>query len=825
MGKRSDSSDAGVDRRRFLVGAGAVGALGLAGCLGGGDTPTDGDTTVPTGETPANGDTPGETPTEEPVTPTSTPTPRDLNVLVISVTNGHTGHPTGEGIEAVKDIAESIASERGFVVGYSVDVVADHGEYADTTPREFPRTVADLGEYDVIVNNNSNDASPPDSTDTLLFDDEQAAAFESYVRSGGGVAALHAASACQTIDSTYTDILGAYFNEETTAPRIQEMTLAVTDRTHPSTRHLPAEWVVETEMYSWYDDPRGDVHVLASVDETTYDGPASPGNGHRHPVAWCRNVGAGRSWYTQLGHRPERFEDEAFLRHLRGGIEWAAGIADGDASGTVWESYEKTQLVGDTESPSVVTVAPGGDVYYVDRTEYNDVEDSTEELRVIPEGVGESWTAIELPVADRRLPGLRSFVLDPAFEDTRRVYLYYHPPMDEIEEGHFRLSRFEMRSGLRELDPDSEEVILEVPKYEFAVDTERGGHCGGNLAWGPDGEELYLTTGDDTYWDASDFYTPIDEREGRAWNDAQRTSGNTNDFRGSVLRIRPTEDGGYEVPEDNLFTAENGYGEEIEAGLVKPEIHAMGFRNPYRMAVDSETGVPYVADYGPDAPDWDSDRGPQGVTEYTRVDEPGFYGWPYFTGDAVPYREYDFGTGEPGDPFDPEGPTNDSPNNDGLAELPPALGTQLVSPRDWERYLEYPSAWEPHMPYDALGEVPFPQVAGGSPMVATVYRREESHGSGGLSGYFDGKVFVMDRGRGWVKYLTYGEDGDLVDVEPFLPATEFRQPMDMAIGPDGALYVAEWGSGYEGPNDDSGIHRIERTAVDEPSSKSSRASR
>jgi hypothetical protein len=374
-----------------------------------------------------------------------------------------------------------------------------------------------------------------------------------------------------------------------------------------------------------------------------------------------------------------------------------------------------------------------------------------------------------------------------------------------------------MRSGLLELDPDSEEVILEVPKYEFDIDTERGGHCGGNLAWGPDGEELYLTTGDDTYWDASDFYTPIDEREGRAWNDAQRTSGNTNDLRGSVLRIRPTEGGGYDVPGDNLFTETNGYAEEIESGLVRPEIYAMGFRNPYRMAVDPETGVPYVADYGPDAGDWDPDRGPQGVTEYTRLGEPGFYGWPYFTGDAVPYRDYDFGTGESGDPFDPENPTNDSPNNDGLAELPPALGTQLVSPRDWERYLEYPSAWEPHMPYDALGEVPFPQVAGGSPMVATVYREAESHGSGGLSGCFDGKVFVMDRGRGWVKYLTYGEDADLVDVEPFLPGTEFRQPMGMAIGPEGALYVAEWGSGYEGPNGDSGIYRIERTAVDEPS--------
>ncbi len=802
--------DGDAGRRRFLKGIGSLGVIGLAGCFGDDgstDTPTEAGTDTPT-DTP-----PGRTTTDT-TAPPDTPTPRTLDALVVTETNGHTGHPTEEGIAAVEDLVAEIAADRGFVVGTSVDHVADDTgapAHVDAGPAEFPRDVETLSGYDVVVLNNCNDTTPPQGEGSLLFDDEQAGAFADYVRSGGGVVAVHASSVCQTADSTYTDVVGAYFDEETTSPRVQDVTFTVTDRTHPSTAHLPAEWEVSTEVYTFLENPRGDVHVLASIDQTSYDGPILGGNGHRHPMVWCRNVGAGRSWYTQLGHTADRFDDPAFLQHLRGGIEWAAGLVDGDASGTVRDAYEKTRLVADSESPSVVTVAPGGRVYYVDRTEFNDVEGATEEIRVVNEEAGESRTVIELPVANRRLPGLRSFVLDPEFEDTRRMYLYYHPPMDEIDEGHFRLSRFTMESGLLELDPDSEEIIMEVPKYEFDIDDARGGHCGGSLSWGPDGEQLYLTTGDDTYWDASDFYTPVDERDGREWNDAQRTSGSTADLRGSVLRISPNEDGSYEVPDGNLVDTIDGGSE----GEVAPELYATGFRNPYRMAVDPESGVPYVADYGPDAGAWNADRGPPGTTEYARVDEPGFYGWPYFTGDAVPYREYDYGTGESGRIFDPEGPTNDSPNNDGLTELPPAKGTMIASPYNWSTYLEFPDAWAEHVPYERsdLDSVPFPQVTGGSPLVGTVFRDREGYGSGALSAYFDGKVLFMDRAGGWIKYATV-DDGSLVDVEPFLPGTEFTSPMDLTVGPEGALYVVEWGSNYHGPNADSGIYRVETVRRD-----------
>jgi len=805
-------------RRRVLKGIGALGVMGLAGCFGDGsstETPAGSDSST---DTPSAPTTPSDAPPDTTAppdtrTPTQTPTPQTIDLLVVTETNGHTGHPTEEGIRTVEELVAEIASEREFVVGTSVDHVADDAgapAYADTEPTAFPRDVETLSAYDLVVLNNCNDTTPPQGTGSLLFDDDQAEAFAAYVRSGGGVVGIHASSVCQTADSPFTDIVGAYFHEETTSPRVQDVTYTVTDRTHPSTAHLPAEWDLSTEVYTFLENPRGDVHVLASVDQTTCDGPTMAGNGHRHPMVWCQSVGAGRSWYTQLGHTADRFEDPAFRQHLRGGIEWAAGLVDGDASGTAWDAYEKTQLVDDTGSPSVMKVAPSGRVYYVDRTEFNDVEGATEEIRVITEESGQSRTVIELPVAERRLPGLRSFVLDPEFEDTRWMYLYYHPPMDEIEGGHFRLSRFRMEPGLLELDPDSEEIIVEVPKYEFDIDDPRGGHCGGNLAWGPDGEQLYLTTGDDTYWDASDFYTPIDERDGREWNDAQRTSGSTADLRGSVLRINPTEDGSYEIPEGNLIDAIDGASE----GEVAPELYATGFRNPYRMAVDPESGVPYVADYGPDAGAWNADRGPPGTVEYARLDEPGFYGWPYFTGDAVPYREYDYGTGESGRIFDPESPTNDSPNNDGLAELPPAMGTMIASPYNWSNYLDFPDAWAEHVPYERndLDSVPFPQVTGGSPMVGTVFRDREEYGSDGLSGYFDGKVFLMDRGGEWIKYATVDDAGTLVDVEPFLPDTAFTKPMDLTIGPEGALYVVEWGSDYHGPNADSAIYKIESVA-------------
>ncbi|MDT0461292.1 PQQ-dependent sugar dehydrogenase, partial [Streptomyces sp. DSM 41527] len=154
-------------------------------------------------------------------------------------------------------------------------------------------------------------------------------------------------------------------------------------------------------------------------------------------------------------------------------------------------------------------------------------------------------------------------------------------------------------------------------------------HVGGDIDFDKDGN-LYLSTGDDTNPFASDGYTPIDERPDRnPAFDAQRTSGNTNDLRGKILRIKVAEDGSYTVPEGNLF--------EPGTEKTRPEIYAMGFRNPFRFSVDQATGILYVGDYGPDAGAADPKRGPSGKVEFARVTKAGNFGWPYCVGENEPY--------------------------------------------------------------------------------------------------------------------------------------------------------------------------------------------
>ena len=471
----------------------------------------------------------------------------------------------------------------------------------------------------------------------------------------------------------------------------------------------------------------------------------------------------------------------------------ATGTPSATAADTDWGNYTKVPLDTDTDSPTVLDVAADGRVFYVDRGDRS--ADDTETVAVIDETDSgtETTTALELEVYGTN-NGLKGMVLDPDFATTGWIYLYYAPPSDAIDGSYNRLSRFTVDGDA--IDPESETELLRVP-----VQRETTGHVAGDMAFGPEGE-LYLATGDATIAFRSDGYTPIDEREGHAVNDAQRTSANTAALGGSILRIVPNEDGSYSVPADNFFTEANGYGEEIERGLVRPEIYTMGHRNPYRTSIDPETGALYWADYGANAASWDAERGPPGIEEFNRATEPGFYGWPYFAGPNVPYRDYDFETGESGDAFDPENPTNDSPRNTGLTDLPPAEGSLIYYPESWDTLLDAPEYADEYLP----SEPPFPQLEGVSPMVGPVFRHRDGYDSDrSLPESFDGALFVMDWNGGWIKTVSFDDDGAVAGIDPFLPNTTFAQPMDMAVGPDGALYLVEWGSGDGG----SGVYRIE----------------
>ncbi|MFI6038933.1 ThuA domain-containing protein [Streptomyces sp. NPDC051315] len=146
-----------------------------------------------------------------------------------------------------------------------------------------------------------------------------------YVETGGGFAGVHAAACTEYDWPYYGELLGARFARH---PDLQPGKAVVEDRDHPATRHLPPVWDFTDEWYDFRTNPRHRVRVLVTADESSYDG---GGMGTDHPLVWCRRHGAGRVFYTALGHTAQAYRDPDFLAHLRGGIDWAAGTEERQA--------------------------------------------------------------------------------------------------------------------------------------------------------------------------------------------------------------------------------------------------------------------------------------------------------------------------------------------------------------------------------------------------------------------------------------------------------------------------------------------------------------
>ena len=114
---------------------------------------------------------------------------------------------------------------------------------------------------------------------------------------------------------------------------------------------LPKEWVRFDEWYNFTANPREDVHVLLTLDESTYN-PGSGAMGADHPIAWCHNFEGGRSWYEGAGHVDASYTDPLFLDHLLGGIEWTAGVVEGGGNCVTFPEVEKiTADLGDGRQP------------------------------------------------------------------------------------------------------------------------------------------------------------------------------------------------------------------------------------------------------------------------------------------------------------------------------------------------------------------------------------------------------------------------------------------------------------------------------------------
>ena len=154
----------------------------------------------------------------------------------------------------------------------------------------------------------------------------QQAALQQFVEEGKGWVGIHAAGlpGKQFLgkDSHYWQWFEDFLGGITYSPHpaYQHATLVVEDRSHPATRHLPARMDIPDEWYEFDKSPRNTVHVLASVDESTYHQNKPMGD---HPIIWT-NERYRRMIYISPGHSPELLEDHNYATLLRDAICWAA---------------------------------------------------------------------------------------------------------------------------------------------------------------------------------------------------------------------------------------------------------------------------------------------------------------------------------------------------------------------------------------------------------------------------------------------------------------------------------------------------------------------
>ena len=679
-------------------------------------------------------------------------------ILVFSKTAGYHHESIAEGNVAI----EKLGSEHNF----DVDTTTDAAMFTEDTLKKYAAVVFLSTTGDVLNN-------------------FQEAAFERYIQAGGGYMGIHAAADCEYDWGWYGRLVGGYFLSHPgihdTFPNIQEGVFTVVDTTNDATKNLPRPWKRTDEFYSFKKLSK-ETKILLTVDEKTYHGGA---NGDYHPMAWYHDYDGGRAFYTNLGHTKESFADSLYLGHILGGIEYAIGgnkALDYTKAKTQIppedNRFTKTQLAqGDFYEPTEMTVLPNLDILVVQRRgEIMLFNHETKKVKQV--GFLKAYFKTTTPGVNAE-EGVLGLAKDPNFAKNNWVYIYYSPVDTSVN----RLSRFTFKNDT--IDNASEKVILDVWSQRNICC-----HTGGSIAFGPDGL-LYFSAGDNsTPFDekgqkyVNSGYGPLNDEPGHLQYDARRSAGNTNDLRGKIMRIRVKDDGSYEIPDGNLFPK----------GMAKtrPEIYVMGNRNPYRISVDQKNSYLYWGEVGPDAQnDSMATRGPRGYDEVNQARKAGYFGWPLFVGNNYPYHAYNYVTGESGPTFDPTHPVNESRNNTGLRDLPPAQPA----------FIWYPYAASPDFPQVGTG--------GRNAMAGPVYYTDLFPKETRLPDYYNGKLIIYDWIRGWIKAVTLQPNGDFDKMEPFFGNIKVNSLIDMEVGPDGKLYLLEYGSGWFTKNPDAGLARID----------------
>ncbi|MDB5049628.1 MAG: hypothetical protein JWO30_2699 [Fibrobacteres bacterium] len=344
--------------------------------------------------------------------------------------------------------------------------------------------------------------------------------------------------------------------------------------------------------------------------------------------------------------------------------------------------------------------------------------------------------------------GATGIVLDPNFKTNGWVYIHWSPASAVV----FRISRFTVAND--KIDLTTEKIVL-----QYEAQRDLCCHTGGSMAFDAYGD-LWIAQGANggNAVGSTTSNPPISMNEVDRYKSEEWGTTNTHGMRGGFLRIHPTPEGKYTIPKDNFgeyFARTLNKPEYLDTSKVYPEIYIKGTRNNYSMALDPVRRWVLWGDVGAD------EYSAAEREEYNLRSTPGFEGWPYFIGANKSF------VGNK----NAAAPTNTSKWNTGLTTLPPARPTTVLPDAFRTSKLRTAPISGPLYLYDGdlTSTVKFPP-------------------------HFNRKWFVTDYTAGNLYVFDVAADGSqATGYQPFLNGTIFQGPVDFRQGPDGALYIVNYG--------------------------------
>lgn len=213
--------------------------------------------------------------------------------------------------------------------------------------------------------------------------------------------------------------------------------------------------------------------------------------------------------------------------------------------------YSFVQVASGLDFPVYATHAGDGRMFIV--------EQKSGKVKVLQNGAILPTPLVSIPseITTSNEEGLIGLAFEPDFANTRRFYIFF-----AHTSGYNVLRRYTTYiTDTNKADPLSARSIISIPH------TLNDYHLGGWIGFGPGGY-LYLTTGDAGEWSACPSQKPTE-------------------LRGKILRLNVVGQITYTTPASNIFTTTQ-----------RPEVFAMGLRNPWRASFDRATGDLYVGDVG-----------------------------------------------------------------------------------------------------------------------------------------------------------------------------------------------------------------------------------